>query len=472
MPGPKMGPRPVDFDEGLIRQSPTFAKWLRLEPGEKLRYACRDFIRGHEQDEERLMRRIMIARRNNLRDHEILKRARKTQDPVVPAVVPATTQQSRATASSSISSEPPPLTLPADVKQEDGADILADHPTSSSSTTTTKPVRKRRPAATFSDAQVAKEMDVVAVEATRSYKSWAALEEGAEFVYNQKYVKGKEGHDWLLRKNIWRRMRYRRENKKMVTQLKHEDPSIDELVNNKQTTTATRPNPTSQKNKQAVNGNASKASGKGDSVDTAGGKKRGTRTRTRNNAGANGQRGNNKETAGNKRGVGDSFGSAKASKMPKLEGPPPPTLDDNLPEDMPMPGLPSSPNNNNNHDGINNNPEDPTHAALTAAAAATASGGADDLVELSAVEAAVAAAATYVQLATQQHEVNTADDDDDDDDDGEVNDDLDPAPVVHNPLEAAANAAALDSAAKLAAATTAQDAHLDEDDEGRMGVSI
>ena len=43
--------------------------------------------------------------------------------------------------------------------------------------------------------------------------------------YNQKYVKGRDGHDWLLRKNIWRRMRYRRENKKMVEQLKTE-PSI------------------------------------------------------------------------------------------------------------------------------------------------------------------------------------------------------------------------------------------------------
>ena len=452
-----MGPRPADFDEGLIRQSPTFAKWLRLEPGEKLRYACRDFIRGHEQDEERLMRRIMIARRNNLRDHEILKRARKTQDPVPAggAAAATTTAQSRA------SNEPPPLALPASVKEEDGSSIVV-HPDNTSSST--KAVRKRRPAATFSDAQVAKEMDVVAVEATRSYKSWAVLENGAEFVYNQKYVKGKEGHDWLLRKNIWRRMRYRRENKKMVTQLREDDPSID-LVKQ------ARPNPTSQEGKQSNN---SKASGKGasDTVDNVDGKKRGvgTRTRTRSNTGAIGQRSNNKETASNKRGLGDTSGSVKSNKLPKLEVQP--TLDDNLPEDMPMPDLSSSPNDAANA-------EDPTHAALTAAAAATASGGADDLVELSAVEAAVAAAATYVQLATQQHEVNTADDDDDDDDDDdedEVNDDLDTASanVVHNPLEAAANAAALDSAAKLAAAATAQDAQLDEedDDEERISVGI
>jgi hypothetical protein len=38
--------------------------------------------------------------------------------------------------------------------------------------------------------------------------------------YNQKYTKGKEGHDWLLRKNIWRRMRYRRENKQIVERMK------------------------------------------------------------------------------------------------------------------------------------------------------------------------------------------------------------------------------------------------------------
>mmetsp|Transcript_25709 Transcript_25709/g.38482 ORF Transcript_25709/g.38482 Transcript_25709/m.38482 type:complete len:161 (+) Transcript_25709:154-636(+) len=76
MPGPKMGARPADFDEKLVRESPTFKKWERLTDGYKLRYACRDFIKGHGDDEERLMRRIMIARRNNLRDHEILKQAR------------------------------------------------------------------------------------------------------------------------------------------------------------------------------------------------------------------------------------------------------------------------------------------------------------------------------------------------------------------------------------------------------------
>lgn len=165
MPGPKMGPRPPDFDEELIRQSPTFVKWTQLQAGQKLRYACREFIKDHQDDEERLMRRIMIARRNNIRDHEVLKKARKE-------------------------------TRPPEAQ------------------------RRRRPATSFSDQQVEHEMDVGAVEATRSYRSWLELPNGAEFVYNQKYVKGKEGHDWLLRKNIWRRMRYRRENKKMVETLK------------------------------------------------------------------------------------------------------------------------------------------------------------------------------------------------------------------------------------------------------------
>ena len=79
MPGPKMGSRPRDFDEELVRRSPTYRKWECLAPGERLRYACREFLKGHGDDEERLMRRIMIARRNNVRDHESLKLARHLQ---------------------------------------------------------------------------------------------------------------------------------------------------------------------------------------------------------------------------------------------------------------------------------------------------------------------------------------------------------------------------------------------------------
>jgi hypothetical protein len=171
MPGPKMGPRPADFDESIVRQSPTYQKWQTLDEGDSLRYACRVFVKGHGDDEERLMRRIMIARRNNLRDHDALKRARA-----------ATTID-----------EPEPI-----IKEPESK----------------KP--KRRKTSTTLDEQVVQEMDVAAVEATRSYKTWQKLEDGKEFIYNQKYIKGKPTHDWLLRKNIWRRMRYRRENKKMV----------------------------------------------------------------------------------------------------------------------------------------------------------------------------------------------------------------------------------------------------------------
>ena len=126
MPGPKMGPRPPDFDEDVIRQSPTFVKWASLEDGQRLRYACREFLKGHGDDEERLMRRIMIARRNNIRDHETLKKARR---------------QTRAGDS-----------------------------------------RRRKPSAALSDGQVEKEMDAPAVEATRSYRKWQTLTDGQEFV--------------------------------------------------------------------------------------------------------------------------------------------------------------------------------------------------------------------------------------------------------------------------------------------------
>ena len=173
MPGPKMGARPPDFDEVTIRQSPTMQKWSTMEKGAKLKYACREFVKGNPDDEERLMRRIMIARRNNLKDHATLKKARQTR-----------------------SDAPAP--------------------------------KKRRVAAEQSDSQVAKEMDVAAVEATRSYRKWDAMADGEEFSYNQKYIKGRTGHDWLLRKNIWRRMRYRRENKKMVQTLKGTDVAVSQ----------------------------------------------------------------------------------------------------------------------------------------------------------------------------------------------------------------------------------------------------
>jgi hypothetical protein len=187
MPGPKMGPRPRDFDENLVKQAPTFIRWQKLETGQKLRYACRDFVKGHGDDEERLMRRIMIARRNNLRDHAILKRARAQ-----------TGEDGKPIKSKEEIAPPPPP----------------------------PPKKKRGNNYAMTDDEVMREMDVPAVEGTRSFKLWLGLEVGQTFTYNQTYVKGKEGHDWLLKKNIWRRMRYRRENKKMVEKLKGTGPEL------------------------------------------------------------------------------------------------------------------------------------------------------------------------------------------------------------------------------------------------------
>ena len=79
MPGPKMGPRPEDFNEELIRQAPAYKKWEALTLGDSMKYACRNFVKGCGDDEERLMRRIMIARRNNLKDHNVIKQMRAAE---------------------------------------------------------------------------------------------------------------------------------------------------------------------------------------------------------------------------------------------------------------------------------------------------------------------------------------------------------------------------------------------------------
>lgn len=210
MPGPKMGPRPADFDEKLVRQAPTFKRWLKLNPGEKIRYACREFTKGFGDDEERLMRRLMIARRNNLKDHEALKQAR-----AVNAVInPATKSEDGGTKSRKRKKSSAPLKE----AEEQAMPTIPDIPTNPSGTT------KRRLAGLLqpSDEEILMEMDIPAVEATRSYRKWLTLSEGEILTYNQSYIKGKLGDDWLLKKNIWRRMRYRRENRKMVAELKSE----------------------------------------------------------------------------------------------------------------------------------------------------------------------------------------------------------------------------------------------------------
>ncbi len=220
MPGPRMGARPHDFDEKLVRESPTFKKWEKLPEGANLRYACRDFIKGHGEDEERLMRRIMIARRNNLRDHEILKQAR--------AQLEQEEMQRKRSSSTSGS------TGGGENKDDEGNGESGNNANQSTNGEGEKVPSillsssgrtKRRRCATahsMTDEELRSEMDVPAIEATRSYKAWVALPLGKEFTYNQKYIKGREGHDWLLRKNIWRRMRYRRQNKVIVDKLKHD----------------------------------------------------------------------------------------------------------------------------------------------------------------------------------------------------------------------------------------------------------
>lgn len=225
-----MGPRPADFDEQVIRQSPTFVKWARLGVGEKLRYACREFVKGHGDDEERLMRRIMIARRNNLRDHETLKRARhrhqQRENSQEQGSKSLESDQSAAAATSGLQhsragAQFDPASTPVNVACGTVGTGLEGHVNRTSNP------RKRRSAVLVNDDQVQHEMDVQAVEATRSYRTWMALASGSVFVYNQKYIKGQEGHDWLLRKNIWRRMRYRRENKKMVERMKQQSSAYN-----------------------------------------------------------------------------------------------------------------------------------------------------------------------------------------------------------------------------------------------------
>ena len=203
--GPKkLGPRPDDFDESSIRASPTFKRWLLLSPGQELLYSNRSFIRGGggstmmTDDEERLMRRIMIRRRANKREHDCLIRARKEI---------ATTASATAASSSS--------SLGRSKRGEEIVKRVSDHSSSSLSTTTTTTTMN------IHNHDNGQEMDMDAVVSTRSYRRWLALPNGATFVYNHTYIKGKEGQDWLLRKNIWRRMRYRRENQWKALRLKH-----------------------------------------------------------------------------------------------------------------------------------------------------------------------------------------------------------------------------------------------------------
>jgi hypothetical protein len=209
-----MGERPDDFDEELVRKAPTFKKWEKLQNGETLSYACRQFTKGGDDDEERLMRRIMIARRNNLKEHKVLKKVR-----ALDAVAQQQQQQGTSVNNQLLDeSLPPPL-------QDQQATDEKMNPSGT---------KRRRIAGQIqpTDEEVLQEMDVPAVEATRSYQKWYSLEDGTPFTYNQQFVKGEPGHDWLLRKAIWRRMRYRRENRAKVIAVKRKEngeqlPEVD-----------------------------------------------------------------------------------------------------------------------------------------------------------------------------------------------------------------------------------------------------
>ncbi|KAL3770980.1 hypothetical protein ACHAW5_000382 [Stephanodiscus triporus] len=231
MAGPKLGPRPPDFDEARVRRSPTFRRWLLLPPGSELVYACRTFVKGGIDDEERLMRRIMIARRANLRDHDVLVRAREEvdDDGVDVAMGGGTMAGSTRRRRSGAGATTTTATATAQSTTTGGAgddDVDDGSPSPSTATVVAPGPRRTLPGMAGgrvgprSDEDVLREMDVHAVESTRSYRRWTALADGEQFAYNQTYVKGRDGHDWLLRKNIWRRMRYRRMNRARVESMR------------------------------------------------------------------------------------------------------------------------------------------------------------------------------------------------------------------------------------------------------------
>ena len=258
MSGPKLRPRPPDFDEVHVQRSPTFRKWRQLSPGSTLVYACRTFTKGGVDEEERLMRRIMIAHRNNLKEHAVLKRAMREADAsravegeavAVEAVGKSSSRRRRrgTCSTTTVKTGGDQNDVDNDDDVREGTTKIA-HATSASSpvppaSTSSRPPpgrddddapssgtasggvvkRSRRTygesAPPKSDEDVLREMDVDAVEMTRSYRRWMECPHGTSFTYNHTYVRGMEGHDWLLRKNIWRRMKYRRENRVKVLNL-------------------------------------------------------------------------------------------------------------------------------------------------------------------------------------------------------------------------------------------------------------
>lgn len=163
------------------------------------------------------MRRIMIARRNNVKDHATLKKARAAE-----------AEKRGVLPGPGIGKKKGKREAKSDGHLKNGEVQEGNHinevlvpslrPPSPSNPSGTK---RRRVAGSLqpSDEEILMQMDIQAVEATRSYRKWLTLPIGTPFRYNQTYVKGAGDHDWLLKKNIWRRMRYRRENQAKVQQL-------------------------------------------------------------------------------------------------------------------------------------------------------------------------------------------------------------------------------------------------------------
>lgn len=211
-PGPKMKDRPPDFDEELVRKAPTFIKWQALQDGEPLTYACRTFVKGNANDEERLMRRIMIARRNNLKDHAVLKKARALEADRVRSEMSEVAAAMNKPSSAVDKDTDEELKLRQHTASLESVLHLNTNP---SGTKRRFIPGKLRP----DDDEIRMEMDTAAVEATRSYRKWLSLAEGEKMTYNHEYIKGDPEADWLLRKNIWRRMRYRRENMQKVREM-------------------------------------------------------------------------------------------------------------------------------------------------------------------------------------------------------------------------------------------------------------
>lgn len=165
------------------------------------------------------MRRIMIARRNNVKDHAVLKKVRATEA----MSRGATPGQKRE--KSSVKVKEGEVVMGGDESQmQMSAIAIAPVRERSPSPSNPSGTKRRRKAGVLqpSDEDILMEMDVPAVEATRSYRKWLSLAAGKNFRYNQTYTKGKDDHDWLLKKNIWRRMRYRRENRVKLEQMQSE----------------------------------------------------------------------------------------------------------------------------------------------------------------------------------------------------------------------------------------------------------